>query len=111
MATPTITITAYSVPGQAKSTVKLTKTGSHKGTASVDGTNYNLTDVKASNGGLKLTCTAQVLWGINVTSTIEPSAPPANSTITIQAAILTLHYQIDPDDEQKLVDFLKTNFA
>jgi hypothetical protein len=105
----TVKVTALS--GQVKHTVELTKTGAGNATASVDGTNYDLTNVKATHGGLILTCTYHFGFiPINPTCTIQPSAPPANSDITIVAGPLTLNYQLSSTDEQTLVNFLKTNF-
>jgi hypothetical protein len=115
MANPTITVTAHQVPDNTPQQFTLTKTGTHTADATVKLGTFGLTAVKASADGLNFSCNGPL--STSVTCTIQPSAAPANSNLTVNVSTFipfisgTYHFQLGPSDEQKLVPFLKTNFS
>jgi hypothetical protein len=114
MADPTITVTAHQVPDNTPQQITLTKTGAHAANAKVSVGTFGLTEFKASADGLKFSCKGP--FSTSVTCTIQPSAAPANSNLTVDVSTFvpfisgTYHFQLGATDEQKLVPFLKTNF-
>jgi hypothetical protein len=108
----TIIIDAVSIPDGKHATIELTKTGDRSGLITVDGQSFNLTNIRTSSDGLGLTCDGPL--GATVTCSIHASTPQSNPFISVEIRSFFFHstknYQITPEDQQRLVEFVRQSF-
>jgi hypothetical protein len=108
----TIIIDAVSIPDGKHATIELTKTGDRSGLIKVDGQSFNLTNIRTSGDGLGLTCDGPL--GATVTCSIHSSTPQSNPFISVDIRSFFFHstknYQITPEDQQRLVEFVRQSF-
>ena len=108
-----ITIHAVPTAGGPPSAIMIDKTGDSTGTIKIDGTSYNVYDVKVSADGRKLVCkTTKLFFTITVTVTVAVLAaqPPNAATVSVTIAGApfgngTTTYSITVEDETKLTQF------
>ena len=106
-----VTIHAVPTTGGQPSTITIDKTGDSTGTIEIDGTSYDVYDVKVSRDGKELECnTKKLFFTISVTVKVlaAQGANAATVSVTIAGAPFgngTTTYSITTQDETKLTQF------
>ena len=111
-----VTIHAVPTEGGEPSTITTDKTGDSTGTIGIDGTNYDVYNVKARADGKKIVCNTKVLFS-TVTVTVEVVAESADSS-TVSVTIAgtpfgakdgTTTYTVPTSDEKNLKQFVASS--
>jgi hypothetical protein len=107
-----VTIHAVSISDGTQSTITIDKTGPDTGTINVDGTNYNVYNVKAGADGKKLVCNTKRLF-FTITVTVAVLASQSSNSATVSLTIAgapfgngTTDYSITLMDQTKLTQFI-----
>jgi hypothetical protein len=106
-----VTIRAVPTAGGPTSTITIDKTGASTGTINIDGTNYDVYDVKVRADDKKLVCKTKKFF-FTITVTVEVLAAQAANAATVSVTIAgapfgngTTNYSITVEDETKLTQF------
>jgi hypothetical protein len=81
-----VTIHATPTGGGAPSTITIDKTGDSTGKIGIDGTNYNVYNVKASADGKKIVCNTKVFLSTVTVTVAVVSESAASSTVSVTLA-------------------------
>jgi hypothetical protein len=109
-----ITIHAVPVEGGRPSTMIIEQTGPDTGTINLDGTNYDVYDVKASPDGKRLVCKTDysiIIVTVTLTVTLDVLTSDVGGA-TVRISIVggpikrTGDYRITPADETELIQFV-----
>jgi hypothetical protein len=110
-----VTIHAVPTAGGNPSTITIDKTGASTGTINIDGTNYDVFDVKVSADGKKLVCKTKKLF-FTITVTVAVIAAQAANAATVSVTIAgapfgngTTTYSITVQDETELTQFFASS--